>query len=190
MKEAKIIPSGEVISLSTPTSLTSLFLFGKGVQYDTLPNDELYNPLTPPPPRPTISNLQWLSGTQYLSLADLDLLIAGPDRPPSKAEREEIEAIRQEQRQARVDARMAARVDPAEAAKPAGTQGGIWAGLQKGFSDRTKSLGLMGESMDRLGESSKGFSDEVARLVKEQKKKALIGGKWWGGFSSWGVWLF
>lgn len=37
-------------------------------------DDTLFDPTLVPPPRPTISNLQWMSGTQYVSTADMDLL--------------------------------------------------------------------------------------------------------------------
>jgi hypothetical protein len=36
--------------------------------------DRLYNPETVLPQRPTITNLQWISGTQYVSPADMDIL--------------------------------------------------------------------------------------------------------------------
>lgn len=36
--------------------------------------DILLNPELPIPPRPTISNMQWISGTQYVTPADMDLL--------------------------------------------------------------------------------------------------------------------
>jgi hypothetical protein len=44
----------------------------------TLPSemsrDTLLNPELTTPPRPTISNIQWISGTQYVTPADMDLL--------------------------------------------------------------------------------------------------------------------
>lgn len=36
--------------------------------------DVLFNPDLVIPPRPTISNIQWISGTQYVTPADMDLL--------------------------------------------------------------------------------------------------------------------
>lgn len=36
--------------------------------------DQLYNPQVVMPPRPTITNIQWISGTQYVSPADMDIL--------------------------------------------------------------------------------------------------------------------
>lgn len=212
LSDTALLPTGDIVAKSTPTCINTLTLFGtgKGRQIlpttttpettpivpskkpTTVPADELYNPLTPPPPRPTISTISWLAGTQYLTLHDFDLLIGGPSRPPSK---QQVEIEREEAAEARSKAResqlleaqaagaAAAGGDGASAAAGGsgggGGVGGMWAGLQKGFNERTKQLGLMGDSMDRLGETSKGFSEEVARLVKEQKKKAL-----WGGVKS------
>jgi hypothetical protein len=36
--------------------------------------DHLYDPEKVTPARPTITNIQWISGTQYVSPADMDLL--------------------------------------------------------------------------------------------------------------------
>lgn len=36
--------------------------------------DQLFNPQAFIPPRPTITNIQWISGTQYVSSADMDIL--------------------------------------------------------------------------------------------------------------------
>jgi len=202
--EAQLLQTGDIVAMSSQASLSTITLFGTGkgqvigdlttstepgtanLRNPTrVPADELYNPLTPPPPRPTISTISWLAGTQYLSTADLDLLIGGPDRPPSKSQ---VEAERAEAAEARAQARQSQLMEAQAAgaaaaggstAAGAGKPQGIWAGLQQGFNERTKHLGLVGENMDRLGQSSKGFSDEVARLVKEQKKKAL-----WGGVKS------
>lgn len=38
--------------------------------------DRLYDPQKVTPARPTITNIQWISGTQYVSPADMDLLSA------------------------------------------------------------------------------------------------------------------
>jgi syntaxin-binding protein 5 len=39
--------------------------------------DKLFNPEAIIPPRPTISNLQWISGTQYTTPSDMDTLSEG-----------------------------------------------------------------------------------------------------------------
>lgn len=36
----------------------------------------------------------------------------------------------------------------------------------------------MGDSMDRLEEASAGWADDVSKFVNDQKKKAVMGGKY------------
>lgn len=45
--------------------------------------DRLYDPEKMLPPRPTITNIQWISGTQYVSPADMDILSTLPLQPPA-----------------------------------------------------------------------------------------------------------
>lgn len=195
-EEMYILPTGDIVALSSPTCLITLSMFGTGkgqpIKTTTasdigtssknpshVPADELYNPLTPCSPRPTISTLTWLSGTQHLTITDLDLLIGGPDRPAPKLRTEALRAELEEQRH-QADAQRQQGAGPSSGgggvSQGGAASGGIWAGLQQSFNERTKHLNLVGESMDKLGDTTKGFSDEVARLVGQQKKKALWSG--------------
>lgn len=45
--------------------------------------DRLYDPEKVLPPRPTITNIQWISGTQYVSPADMDILSTLTLQPPA-----------------------------------------------------------------------------------------------------------
>ena len=78
-----VTSSGDIFGWTGPSEIAMLSVWGTG---HGLPksNDKIFNPEAMIPPRPTISNLQWIAGTQYVSPTDLDLLIGGPDRPPSK----------------------------------------------------------------------------------------------------------
>ena len=73
LPEAIITPSGSVLGWTGPSELAVLSVWGTG---QSLPKsqDRLFNPTALIPPRPTISNLQWIAGTQYLTPDDLDLL--------------------------------------------------------------------------------------------------------------------
>lgn len=146
------------------------YLFGRGTVLDDpkTPQDVLYNPNTPPPPRPTISNLQWLTGAQYISTTDLDLLIGGPDRPMSAKQQMQI---RQEAAQAKQQERGAG---AASAAGAAG--GGVFANMGKALQERTEALSFAGDSLDKLGDTSAKFADDVDKFVKQQKRKMLLGG--------------
>ncbi|KAL7274540.1 Lethal(2) giant larvae sro7 [Rhizina undulata] len=131
--------------------------------------DTLYNPEAPVPNRPTISSLKWLSGTQHISLADFDILLGGPLRPPSKRQL-------QREREQRLEQARAAKTTAAGSSSAGAQDQGVFAGMVKGMQERTERLGLVGDSMERLGESSASLADEVGRFVKEQKKKAMWGG--------------
>lgn len=117
----------------------------------------LYNPQLAVPPRPTISNLQWIAGTQHITAEQLAELIF-PNRPPPPRQPIVPKPI--------------GRTNTASS-----QQGeGMWSAMQKGIEERTKNLNLMGDSMDRLGESAQSFSEEVDKFVKDAKRKALWGG--------------
>jgi syntaxin-binding protein 5 len=78
-----VTQTGDIFGWTGPSELAVLQVWGTGKPLQPS-GDILLNPDLSTPPRPTISNLQWISGTQYVSPTDLDLLIGGPDRPPSK----------------------------------------------------------------------------------------------------------
>lgn len=89
--EAVISPSSDVIGWTGPSEVAIINVWGSGTPMcDFSPgflnasiklttsspptDDKLYNPDAMLPPRPTISNFQWIAGTQYVSPADMDLL--------------------------------------------------------------------------------------------------------------------
>jgi len=133
--------------------------------------DTLWNPDLPIPPRPTISNLQWISGTQYITPADLDLLIGGPDRPPSKR-------MLAQARQDEVARRQAARGGTGASSSTAATGGeaeGWGAYMQRQINERTEKLNIMGDSMNRLEGNSSGWADDVSKYVQKQKRGLVMG---------------
>lgn len=71
--EAVITKTGDVFGWKGPAEMALVNVFGTGLKLvqdrDTLVNERLMIPA-----RPTISNLQWISGTQYVSPGDMDLL--------------------------------------------------------------------------------------------------------------------
>lgn len=83
-----------------------------------------------------------------------------------------IEQMRAEEKQARLDAR---------AGNQAGSSGkqeeGIFASMSRSIQERTEKLNLVGDSMDKLGETSANFADDVGKYVNQQKKKAILGSK-------------
>ena len=70
---ALITPTGDIFAWSGPSEISVLNVWGTG-QDLTKPPHKLYNPEALIPPRPTISNIQWISGTQYVTPSDMDVL--------------------------------------------------------------------------------------------------------------------
>jgi len=133
--------------------------------------DTLLNPELLIPPRPTISNMQWISGTQYVTLEDMDLLIGGPDRPPSKRM---LAQARADEEQRRRDARHSGQPGASSAAPPATDEGwGAWASRQ--LNERTEKLNMVGDNMDNLSNNSKGWADDVNKFVAKQKRGLVMG---------------
>ena len=58
-----------------------------------------------------------------------------------------------------------------------GQSEGYWAYMQRQMQERTENLGIMGDSMDKLEETSMGWADDVNTFIKDQKRKAVKGSK-------------
>lgn len=93
LSESVIAPNGNVLVWTTPSEVGLFNVWGSGsglyvntvnrtifavklltLCYRQPSEDQLFNPQAIPPPRPTITNVQWISGTQYISPADMDIL--------------------------------------------------------------------------------------------------------------------
>ncbi|KAK5240005.1 Lethal(2) giant larvae sro7, partial [Cryomyces antarcticus] len=119
LADATITPSGDILGWTGPSEMAMLNVWGTGAPVPRS-HDSLFNPQLPIPPRPTISNLQWISGTQYITPRDMDLLIGGPDRPPSKRM---IAQARNDEQQRRSQNRGAASSSATGAAVPPQDEG-------------------------------------------------------------------
>lgn len=133
----------------------------------TLPRsqDKLFDPQAIIPSRPTISNLQWISGTQYVSPTDLDLLIGGPDRPPSKRM---LAAAAEEERLAR-------QAGPSRSST-ASSQEGWGTYMTRQLNERTEKLSIVGDSMERVQENSAGWAEDASRWASRQKRNIVLKG--------------
>ncbi|KAH8692686.1 putative snare-dependent exocytosis protein [Talaromyces proteolyticus] len=167
LSDAVISPSGDVLGWSGPSELAIFNVWGAGAPLPPS-EDKLYNAEAVIPPRPTISNFQWISGTQYVSPADMDLLISGPDRPPSKRMMEQLKFEERERRKALREGRT-----PPELS--GSNDEGYWAYMQRQVQERTERLGITGDSMDRLEENSSNWANDVSKFVSNQKRKAVLG---------------
>ncbi|KAI1442326.1 lethal giant larvae like, C-terminal-domain-containing protein [Annulohypoxylon stygium] len=158
-----ITEDGEVFCWTGPSELAVLQVWGSGEEIENTA-DKLINPDLAVPPRPTISNVQWISGTQYVSPTDLDLLIGGPDRPPSKRMMSATAAI-----QRNLDS------GPDSGYTGTGNQEGWGEYLTRQLNERTEKLNLMSDSMDTAADASQKWADDVGKFVNQQKRKMLFG---------------
>ena len=60
---------------------------------------------------------------------------------------------------------------------------GYMAYMQRQIQQRTEKLNIMGDSMDRLEQTSSGWAEDVNKFVSSQKKKAVMGSKYLFGIS-------
>ncbi|KAI5298268.1 ATP-dependent DNA/RNA helicase, partial [Ascosphaera pollenicola] len=96
-----------------------------------------------------------------------------------------IEQMRLEEQEAR-EAKKAANRPAGSSSSSSGTGGwrgggqrrdeSYWQYMQRQMQERTEKLGFAEDSMDRVEESSSGFLDDIDKFVRDQKKKAVLGG--------------
>lgn len=188
--EAIITSTGDVLGWVGPAEMALINVFGTNLKLcvAALPifsrtyiltrpreqaRDTLLNPELLIPPRPTISNMQWISGTQYVTLEDMDLLIGGPDRPLSKRM---LAQSRADDEQRRRDARRSGQPSASSAARsPTSTDEGWGAWATRNLNERTEKLNIVGDSMDNLSNNSKGWADDVNKFVSKQKRGFVMG---------------
>lgn len=161
---AIVTQTGDIFAWTGPSEMAVIHVWGTGKALQQSP-DTMINPKLECPPRPTISNLQWISGTQYVSPLDLDLLVGGPDRPPSKRMMDAAAAER----------RAAAGGAAPIAAAAGGAQEGWGAYLTRQLNMRTEKLNIMNDGMDNLSRQSQGWADDVNKFMNKQKRNLVMG---------------
>lgn len=169
-----ISKTGDVLGFTGPSEISVLPVWGGTGRSLENTLDTMINIQRELPARPTISNVQWLSGTQYISPTDLDLLIGGPDRPPSKRMMAATDAERNG----------AGVYNPASASgsSTARLQGQVketegWGDyLTRQLNERTEKLNIMGDSMDQLANTTGKWAEDVDGFVKKQKRDLFLGG--------------
>ena len=173
--DAILTRTGDVLGWTGPSEIALLNVWGAGLDLSHNVGDRLYNPQAVVPPRPTISNLQWISGTQYITPSDMDLLIGGPNRPPSKRMLAEMREAEQQNRLAAIQGRAPPPMGRPGAGPAGGEEEGYYAWMQRQVQERTERLGLTGDSMDRAAEASNDWSDGVSSFVAKQKRNMVMG---------------
>lgn len=168
---AVITYTGNIMAFTGPSEIALITIWGTGEPLIRR-QDRLFNPERLIPPRPTISTVQWVTGTQYITPSDMDILIGGPDRPPSKRMIAQAKAEEEQRRQAGRAGASSTR------GAAAGQQDeGYWAYMQRQLQERTEKLGLVGDQMDQLEQNSSNWLEDVNKFVGRQKRNAVGGRK-------------
>ncbi|KAI5925647.1 lethal giant larvae like, C-terminal-domain-containing protein [Camillea tinctor] len=155
-----VTEDGEVFCWTSPSELAVLQVWGTGKEMENS-GDKLINPELAVPSRPTISNMQWISGTQYMSPTDLDLLIGGAERPPSKRMMSAAAAMERDLQ--------------AGPSSSSGSQEGWGDYLTRQLNERTEKLNLMNDSMDSMAGASQKWAEDASKFANQQKRKMLLG---------------
>ena len=166
--DAIIMPTGHMLGFTGPSEMALISIFGTG-ESTVRSQDKLFNPAALIPPRPTISNVQWITGTQYVTPADMDVLIGGPGRPPSKRMIEQARADEEQRRKAGRGG--------ASSSNVAQQDEGYWAYMQRQIQERTEKLGFAGDGIEGLEQNSANWVDDVNKFVSRQKRNAAGGCK-------------
>lgn len=99
-----------------------------------------------------------------------------------------IEQMRTEEQERRIADRQAA-TSPSVASASGRQEEGYWAYMQRQVQERTENLNIMGDSMDRLEDTSASYANDVNKYVGKQKKKAVMSRTSFPNLSSSPVWL-
>lgn len=102
----------------------------------------------------------------------MDLLIGGPDRPPSKRM---VAQARADEEQRRRDARRSGQPGASSSSVPPPANEGWGAWASRTLNERTEKLSIVGDSMDNLSNNSKGWADDVNKYVAKQKRGLVMG---------------
>lgn len=92
-----VMQNGDIIIRRNKLSAALINIWGRGINYDDIPADALYDVMKPLPPRPTISTMQWIKGTPVATIQDVDAIVGGTRRPKSKETIERERAQREQQ---------------------------------------------------------------------------------------------
>ncbi|TQS38692.1 hypothetical protein Golomagni_00797 [Golovinomyces magnicellulatus] len=150
--------AGSIFGWTSPSELAMMSVWGTGKSLP--PNcDLLYNHELTIPARPTISNIDWIIGTQFISPHDLDLLIGGPDRPPSR----------------RTSRTAAEKLDLKNKSQKEGSNESWGDYMARQINERTEKLDIVSDSMNKIQENSQNWADDISKFVKQQKKSMIIG---------------
>uniref|UniRef100_A0A060SYL3 ARAD1C02112p n=1 Tax=Blastobotrys adeninivorans TaxID=409370 RepID=A0A060SYL3_BLAAD len=159
-KDSLVLRTGDIILRPETTFGALVRIWGKGVKFEDIPQDALYDVMKEMPPRPTISTLQWVKGRQYTTVEDLDELIGGPRRPKSKAQVEQDNARKEQERLLRSKRTNTSSSQGSSSSyyntrEGGEQQGGRFGGIQNAFDNLEKSSAEYMNGLNEMIDSAK-----------------------------------
>lgn len=148
LSSSVIMTNGDALIRQNKTSGALINIWGRGIKFENISSDLLYDALKPIPPRPTISTLQWIKGTPVAKIEDIDEVVGGPRRPKSKFMVEQEQAAYEQKKlleqQSRKEARLARERDTTGYNESGGgafqSIGRTFESLEEGTNEYLKSL--------------------------------------------------
>ncbi|RVD80907.1 uncharacterized protein DFL_008791 [Arthrobotrys flagrans] len=159
LSNCRITREGFISAWTSHVEFGLFYMWGTGKQLHIQPKDILYNPDIAVPARPTISGLQWISGTQHVSAGDFDLLIGGPDRPPSQKH------LNAEQK-----------ANGGDKSPTVANGNSVFGNMANAFNARTQNLQNFQDNMQNLENTTAEFAKATSKFIESQKRKAVLGG--------------
>lgn len=137
VSKSLVMLNGDAVIRQDQASASLINIWGRGIKFSDIPSDLLYDALKQIPARPTISTLQWIKGTPVAKIEDIDDLIGGPRRPPSKFMVAQQQADNEQRRlieeKARQDERKARQRGGSGYNDGGNEEGGFFSGMSKTF---------------------------------------------------------
>lgn len=176
-----ITDHGDVLLADDHGSMTLTNILGQGSSLSEQREIELFDTMKQPSiPRPTISTWAWVTGTQYVKPADLDLIISGGNRPLSKRALERLAASEKQQallqRQAASRDKMANRATSQANRNIGGndraTGQNAFGDMQQGGNERGELVSHVNDVFDNISKASGEWLGEIDKITSNAKKSA------------------
>lgn len=162
--ESVILPNGDIIVRQDKITAALINIWGKGIQQTDIPSDVLYDAMKVIPPRPTISTIQWLKGRPVATISDIDALLGGPRRPPSKFMIEQEQAQNEQRRLVDQKARRQGRTNSYNTVNSYGN--GMMNSISKTFDNLEESTS---QYLNSLNESMKESQDSMLKTALKKR---------------------
>jgi hypothetical protein len=180
-----ITTHGDVVCQSSAEGgeLALVNILGSGITLRDIPPDALFDALKQPTmARPTISNWQWISGTQHVKPSDLDAIISEGVRPLSKRAQERMRSAEKQrqllERQEQIASQQNARVQAAQrgAYGKSGSGRDSYGQMHQQGQERGERVSQLDETFENLSKASGDFLNEVDKFASNARKQVLMGG--------------